>query len=156
MFAVSENICIFVLRNIVKATKSNSYIQNRNNKAGFLRQFYFGSLAVFRKQKGSLASLIINISNFYLKMRNTEKVSSTKVNNSNLSAQSTHKFRIRITSYLKFINGVERTYTLDKEVDAVSEYEATGKVLKELYKLMPAGNVPLSSMFGAKSCVQLD
>ncbi len=77
-------------------------------------------------------------------------------NNSTQTVQSTHKFRVKITSYLKFINGIERTYTLDKEVEAVSEYEATGRVLKELSKLMPAGNVPLSKMFGTKSCVQLD
>ena len=82
--------------------------------------------------------------------------SSSAMNNSSSTAQPIHKFRVVISSSLKFINGIERTYTLDKEVEAVSEYEATGKVLKELYKLMPAGNVPLSKMFGTKSCVQLD
>ena len=103
-----------------------------------------------------LRLFVLYMFNFFPTMPKIEKVSSTKVNNSNLSAQPIHKFRVKITSSLKFINGTERTYTLDKEVEAVSEYEATGKVLKELYKLMPAGNVPLSGMFGAKSCVQLD
>ena len=77
-------------------------------------------------------------------------------NNSTQTVPTIHRFRVIISSSLKFINGTERTYTLDKEIEAVSEYEATGRVLKELSKLMPAGNVPLSKMFGTKSCVQLD
>ena len=88
-------------------------------------------------------------------MRQTSK-NHSEPNNSTQTVSTIHRFRIRITSYLKFINGTERTYTLDKEIEAVSEYEATGRVLKELSKLMPAGNVPLSKMFGTKSCVQLD
>ncbi len=101
MFAVSENICIFVMPRNVRITESKRYIQNRNNKAGFLRQFYFGSLAFLGGNKGASPVLFCTYcKNFFLKMPRNEKVSSTKVNNSNLSAQPTHKFRIRITSHL--------------------------------------------------------
>lgn len=156
MFAVSENICIFVLPRIHKSVRLINAHTDYRNKAGLSCSTSSGD-----RRCGFLAELTEGLALFFinktfdLQMPRIVK-SSSAMNNSSSTAQSIHRFRIRITSHLEFINGAERTYTLDKEVEAVSEYEATGRVLKELSKLMPAGNVPLSSMFGAKSCVQLD
>lgn len=75
MFAVSENMRTFVSASSVKAVQPYCYIFNRNHKAGFLRQYRFGGLAEFAKTQGSLASFVIYLPNFFLKMANSEKVS---------------------------------------------------------------------------------
>lgn len=87
MFAVSENIAMFVMPNTDKTTKSDCYIRFRNHKAGFLRQFYFGSLAVFGDIQGRLASFVTYLPNFFLTMPNTGKVSGA-VNNSTRTAST--------------------------------------------------------------------
>lgn len=133
MFAVSENICIFVMPRIAYFTDSRITYKESVYSAGSLSDNSISVGLRFLAEHSERArpfSFIYTVINFFQKMPRIEKVSSTKVNNSNLSAQPIHKFRVK--------------------------YEATGKVLKELSKLMPAGDVPLSNMFGTKSCVQLD
>ena len=103
MFAVSENICIFVLPRIAYFTDSRITYKESVYSAGSLSD---NSIAVglrFLAEHSERArpfSFIYTVINFFQKMPRIEKVSSTKVNNSNLSAQPIHKFRIRITSHL--------------------------------------------------------
>lgn len=103
MFAVSENICIFVLPRIAYFTDSRITYKESVYSAGSLSD---NSIAVglrFLAEHSERArpfSFIYTVINFFQKMPRIEKVSSTKVNNSNLSAQSTHKFRVKISNYL--------------------------------------------------------
>lgn len=157
MFAVSENICIFVIAKVTyKFREINRFhIQNRDKRGVSWYLFFTELIGLWRVNRNAPLHSFIPLTVNFRPMPKSSK-NHSEPNNSTQAVSTIHRFRIRITSYLKFINGTERTYTLDKEIEAVSEYEATGKVLKELYKLMPAGNVPLSKMFGTKSCVQLD
>lgn len=78
---------MFVVANSVKAVQPYCYILFRNHKAGFLRQYRFGGLAEFAKTQGSLASFVIYLPNFFLKMANSEKVSGA-VKNSTRTAST--------------------------------------------------------------------
>lgn len=73
IFVQLKSLTTFVKPNTADCS-SLSYILNAANKAGFLRQFYFSSLAVFGDIQRELASFVYILLNFFLTMPNTGKV----------------------------------------------------------------------------------
>ena len=87
MIAVSNKFTMFVVPNSAKSDSSAHHIFDSAYKAGFLRRVYSIRLALFGDIRGRLASFVIHLTNFFLKMPNSGKVSGT-VNNSTRTARA--------------------------------------------------------------------
>ena len=99
MFAVSENMITFVIAKDYERKFTIAY-KKTANKAGLLLDdsILIGSWSLARLR--GLRLFVLYMFNFFPTMPKIEEVSSTKVNNSNLSARPTHKFRVKISNYL--------------------------------------------------------
>ncbi len=85
MFAVSENMCMFVMPNNVIYTDNHVTYSIANKARSFSDNLISVRLRCLAKLPGGLASLLCTIINFFPKMPNNEKVINGEPNNSNLT-----------------------------------------------------------------------
>lgn len=103
MFAVSKNICIFVVPNHLNSSESDKTyrktVYTTGSLSGDSTSVDSGGLATI--QRGLVHSFFIHIINLvFSKMPNHQTKLTDLPNNSTQAVSTIHKFRIRITSHL--------------------------------------------------------
>lgn len=161
MIAVSNKFTKFVVPNSAKSDSSAHHIFDSAYKAGFLRRVYSIRLALFGDIRGRLASFVIHLTNFFLKMPNSGKVSGT-VNNSTRTApkkystlkseerQSTqHIYKVKFYGVGKWNRstfGTQADIHFGDIFSATSVFEATGMAIEAVQKEFPQYDIALRSI----------